>query len=75
MTDSESHTDGYKLGASNAALDHNRGKPAPGAVSIPSKYLGTTERGKTWDGWTVEANEYVQGYQDGWNSVLRAGSS
>ncbi|UDL15348.1 hypothetical protein SEA_KUDEFRE_131 [Gordonia phage Kudefre] len=60
---------GFALGKKNGALEWNKGKPAPGAVSVPSEYTGTTPRGKAWDGWSHEAHDYASGYQDGWKSA------
>ncbi|QNJ57166.1 hypothetical protein L3Y21_gp100 [Gordonia phage Rabbitrun] len=60
---------GFALGKKNGSLDHNRGKPAPHAASVPTEYLSNTPRGKASDGWSHEAHDYVSGFHDGWKSI------
>ncbi|AXQ64488.1 hypothetical protein L3Y19_gp095 [Gordonia phage Neville] len=61
------YENGFALGKRQASLDYNRGKAAPGAVSVPAEYLSGTPCGV--DGFGQSANDYARGYHDGWKSI------
>jgi hypothetical protein len=61
---------GHAVGANMALY----GTAKPGAVSIPTEYLGGSgDLPKAWDGWTVAAHEYAAGVGAGHARVVADG--